>query len=161
MISSSRSYNDPLSAKTDLIFAVFDKYVSKLSDNMIMIAAVVVTAAVCIAGMYLLTSGGDDKEKIKVAVSSDISDPGSFFEEFNENARANVQIVTYDEISSIEMVRALLFDDGMAAVMTSEDFSVPSDIEMITIGDSIYVFCRSGDTEGMTGFFINWLHTQA
>jgi len=128
---------------------------------MVIIAAVAVTAVVCVAGIYWLTSGGNDGNEIKVAVSSDISDPGSFFEEFNENARANVHIVTYDAISSIEAVRTLLFDDGMTAVMTSEEFSTPEDIEMITIDGSIYVFYRSGDTEGMTGFFINWLYTLA
>jgi ABC-type glucose/galactose transport system permease subunit len=158
--SGRKPSDDLLSAKTDITFAVSDRYVSKLKDNMVIIAAVAVTAAVCIAGMYLLTGGEDNKTDIHVAVSSGIEDMGPFFEEFNENARAKVHIVTDGPISDTETIRSLLFNGNMTAVITSAPFEVEG-ADMIKMEGSNYAFYRSDGATGMTGFFINWLQAQA
>ena len=133
---------------------------SKLNNNLIIIVAVAVTAAVCIAGMYLLTGGEDKKTDIHVAVSSGIGDMGTFFEDFNENARAKVHIVTDGPISDPEKIRSLLFNSNMTAVITSSPFEVDG-ADMIKMEGGNYAFFRSDGATGMAGFFINWLQTHA
>jgi len=121
------------------------------------ITAVAVTAVLCVAGVYFLTSGESEKQDIHVAVSSDVTDLegfGSFFDDFNENARAVVNVSTHDAISSAEDIEALL-SDGNVAVMTFVVIDPVSGMERITV-EGIFIFYHTG-AEGMEGFFISWL----
>ena len=123
------------------------------------ITAVAVTAVLCVAGVYFLTGGESEKQDIHVAVSSDVDgleDFGSFFDEFNENARAVVHTSVQDVISSVEDIEALL-SEGNIAVMTLAAIDPVPGIERITIA-GISVFYSSDDKDGMEGFFINWLN---
>ena len=130
---------------------------SKLAGNLTIIAAVAVTAVLCVAGVYFLTGGESEKQDIHVAVSSDVADLEgfrSFFDNFNENARAVVNVSTQDPISSAEDIEALL-SEGNTAVMTFVVIDPVSGTERITV-DGIFIFYYTG-TEGMEGFFISWL----
>ena len=137
---------------------MFDAYVSKLSGNLMIITAVAVTAVLCVAGIYFFTGGDSDKHDIHAAVSSEVADLegfSSFFNDFDENARATVHTSVHDTISSAEDIQTLL-SAGNTAVMTLATMDHVPGTERITI-DGIHVFYSSAEKEGMEAFFINWL----
>ena len=124
----------------------------KLNDKALMAAAIAVTAVLCIAGTYVLTGSGNEKQNVSVIVH-DLGEEmmGPVFSEFEmyTNSRINASFVTVPPS----------FGDGIDVIMSGDHITAGAGIETIETeisGTTVYVYFAS-DPQGMTGFFINWL----
>ncbi|MCL2142822.1 MAG: hypothetical protein FWH44_00980 [Methanomassiliicoccaceae archaeon] len=127
---------------------------AKSHDNLLMLAAVAVTALICISGMYLMLSSGGHDQDVRVTVPSDISSElTAVFKDFETYASVNLIVSDSDDPSFGEHADVVITNGGPIAEEGVESIGV-------TISDvTVYINFRSG-TSGTAGAFINWLASQ-
>jgi len=127
---------------------------------MLMIAAVAVTAVICIAGTYILLDGDVQKQTIRVTTSENISieEMTLFFTEFENNSIAVIQMTPDTTEFTEDHVRSLLNGD-VDVVITDVDMTGAEGFDVIKINDVFIVF-GSGAQDDIINFFKNWLHFQ-
>ena len=130
-----------------------------MSDKMPTVAAVAVTAIICIAGTYMILDGDVQKQVIHVVVSDGISvdDMSSLFTEFEDNANAVMQMAADTSEFTEDHVKQLLNGDA-DVVITKINMTDKEGFDTIGL-DDIFIVFRS-DAQGIVNFFKNWLHSQ-
>jgi len=116
-----------------------------MNDKVLMIIAAVVTAAICVTGMYLFQGTDAQKQDLNIVLENgvDIS-----FDEFAENSKMNLIV------SSVPSPSLILLEGNVNVIITTENISVSGDIRKETL-DELYVYSKKGDTAA--NHFVNWL----
>ena len=129
-----------------------------MNDRMVIIAAVAVTAILCIAGMYLLASGDEQKDDLTVKVGIGMADGmEGFFADFGTYVKANVLI---SESNDIQI--ALLDGDTDVIVATSDISGAVADIfvKKVTVGgEDRYILLKEDSDKDMVERLKNWLNS--
>ena len=125
-----------------------------MNDKVLMIAAVAVTAVVCIAGMYLILRGDDQNKDLNLALDAVASDLMPSFSEFEENTEVSIRTYSFTGTQQLS--------DGVVSVLitTSDPGSVPGTAEeKITVpGNTLFILYDENDTTAAA--FVNWLRGQ-
>ena len=133
-----------------------------INDKILMIAAVAVTAVLCVGGMYLIMGGDDQREGLNVSLGPDIS--GSYtnmaelFSEFEDNT--NVRIVSSD-VPDPQLSMLLDGSTDMILISSVPPGGIPSEIQDRSIPTSdgmIYVFYVKDNVTAHNLY--NWLSVQ-
>ena len=125
---------------------------SDIRERMIIIAAVAVTAAVCIGGMYLILNDDTQKPTVRVTVHGlNEAEMISFFADFGSYAKATVQVTAAAGVPS--------FTDDTDIIMTAADISFGAGFvkkDATVSGVPVHIHYREG-ADGMVGVLINWI----
>ena len=118
-----------------------------MNDKILMIAAVAVTAVVCIGGMYFIFGGTDQRQDLNILVKEGVSMPS--FEEFENNTKANVHATFSNTLSLTSL------DGDVRAIVSDAELTFDPAVIAKRSDGSIFVYYKIDDT--MANFFANWL----